>query len=448
MFQEIISYQNTFFNNTAYNFVKGTRRQAPEAGSNKFLGNIWDGIGDWVFWHTTPAKSLAEGNERDAGPQKSRYALETNAFAGNVFHDITGKYGAFKPSGQWHESFAEARRALQDTGAITHNLGVVAATAPMKDPANWDFSLAANSAAVDRGARVFVPWGLSMTVGEWSFYPAGNDPTRILDEHWHMASYYYSRDDYHTRPMFDLRGVNIGPDDYVAGPLEDWTKGALRFNGRDQYAVCADRVLSQSFDYTYKFRWDPSGRQETRAVAGRDFKSPQVHDSNFLLEAYFRTEPGATGGVVAEKRNGAGYSLGVTASGGVTFAVSNGGETVALRSGVAINDGRWHHVIAEADRTTKTFALYINGRKDCTGPGIGADRSLENRGDLYVGGTPGGRYFNGTIEFLRICLGTLADARTDIDELYAWQFYGPCLRDFTGREPHGRRDAGALEKTD
>ncbi len=33
MFQEIISYQNTFFNNTAYNFIRGTRRQAPQAGA-------------------------------------------------------------------------------------------------------------------------------------------------------------------------------------------------------------------------------------------------------------------------------------------------------------------------------------------------------------------------------------------------------------------------------
>ena len=52
----------------------------------------------------------------------------------------------------------------------------------------------------------------------------------------------------------------------------------------------------------------------------------------------------------------------------------------------------------------------------------------------------------GGLEFMRIALGTLADARTDIDELYAWQFDGPFLRDFTGRRPAGaRRDAGAIE---
>ncbi len=92
MFQEIIGYQNMFFNNTAYRFVKGSRRQAPQAGRDKFLGNIWDGIGDWVCWHTKPARTAADGNERDAGKIDTKYALETNAFTRNVFHDIAGKY--------------------------------------------------------------------------------------------------------------------------------------------------------------------------------------------------------------------------------------------------------------------------------------------------------------------------------------------------------------------
>jgi hypothetical protein len=46
---------------------------------------------------------------------------------------------------------------------------------------------------------------------------------------------------------------------------------------------------------------------------------------------------------------------------------------------------------------------------------------------------------------MRIALGILKDAKTDIKELYAWQFDGPFLRDFTGRKPKGKRDAGALE---
>ncbi|MDD4191436.1 MAG: laminin G domain-containing protein, partial [Mangrovibacterium sp.] len=446
MFQEIISYQNTFFNNTAYNFVKGSRRQAPQAGSNKYLGNIWDGIGDWVFWHTVPARSPIAGNEQDAGPQKGHYALETNAFSGNVFHDITGKYASFKPSGQWHETFEEARDVLRETQAIASDLGVVASLPPMKNPAKHDFSLAENSAATDMGAKVFVPWSLYAMVGEWNFYPAGDDPAKILDEHWYMTPYYVTRGDYYQKPMFHLRGVNIEKEDYVAGPLEDWTNGALRFNGLDQYAVCADSLLNKPFDYTVNFRWNRQGRKETYRVAGRDLKSPEIYDSNFLVEIYFKTDPGVTGGVLVKKMDTAGYSLEVNQRGGITFTIKGGGETARLESKARINDGRWHHVIAEADRASGRLTLYINGREDRRGSAIEQGIPLSNQGDLFVGGTPSGNYFKGTLDFLRIGLGTLADSRTDIDELVAWQFRGPFLKDFAGNEPAGKRDAGALEK--
>ena len=448
MFQEIISYENAFFNNTAYNFVKGTRRQAPQAGRNKYLGNLWDGIGDWVFWHTAPARSAAQGNEADAGPKKDHYALETNAFAGNIFYGITGKFAAFKPSGQWHESLDASRRALADTGALASSLGETATRPPMRNPAQHDFRLTDDSAALERGAKVFVPWSLYATVGEWHFYASPRDPTRLIDEHWYMAPYYVSRDDYHTKPTFPLTVVNVGIQDYVAGPLEDWTRGALNFNGTTRYATCPNRELDRALTYTVNFRWDRNRPPENRTATGRDFKSPQVHDSNFLIEIFFRTEPGATHGVLVEKRSGTGYALEVNANGGVTFTASAGGPPLKLPSKVAINDGRWHHVVAEADRAARSLTLYVNGRRDHSGPGPGADQSLANSGDLYVGGTPAGRHFRGTIDFLRLALGTLADAKTDIEELYAWEFDGPFLRDFASHAPHGQRDAGALEKMD
>jgi len=446
MFQEIISYQNAFFNNTAYNFVKGSRRQSPQAGSNKFLGNIWYGIGDWVFWHTVPAKSPVAGNEQDAGPQKDHYALETNAFSGNVFYDITGKYAAFKPSGQWHESFEEAQNVLEETKAVASDLGKVAPEPPLNNPEIHDFSLSKRSAAVDMGAKLFVPWSLYATVGEWNFYPAGDDPTHILDEHWYMTQYYVSRNDYYTKPMFHLKGVNISKADYVEGSLENWTKGALQLNGKDQYLVCADSTLNKTFDFTVKLRWHRAGQTETRHITGKDFKSPEVYDSNFLVELYFKAEPGTTGGVLAEKMDDAGYSLELNERGGLTFTIKSGGETAKLESESKVNDGEWQHVIAEANRNSNILTLYVNGKKDGIGVAIDKELSLDNSSDLFVGGTPSGRNFKGTFEFLRISLGTLADAMTDIDELYAWQFSGPFLKDFTGSEPVGIRDAGALEK--
>jgi len=74
--------------------------------------------------------------------------------------------------------------------------------------------------------------------------------------------------------------------------------------------------------------------------------------------------------------------------------------------------------------------------------------SLSNRGDFLVGGGPGLKHLACTIDFLRVCRGTLADARTSIEELYGWEFNGPQFRDFAGRAPEGKRDAGAIESVD
>jgi hypothetical protein len=71
----------------------------------------------------------------------------------------------------------------------------------------------------------------------------------------------------------------------------------------------------------------------------------------------------------------------------------------------------------------------------------GPDASLANDADLYVGGTPQGHNLDGAIDFMRIARSTLAD------ELYAWEFNGPFLYDFTGRErPADGGEAGAIDE--
>ena len=56
-----------------------------------------------------------------------------------------------------------------------------------------------------------------------------------------------------------------------------------------------------------------------------------------------------------------------------------------------------------------------------------------------------GEGFAGAIDFLRVCRSTLAESKTSIEELYAWEFDGPFLRDFANKAPaDGKRDAGAI----
>ncbi|HLX61491.1 MAG TPA: laminin G domain-containing protein [Planctomycetota bacterium] len=446
-FQEIFSYQNTFFNNTIYNFYTGSRRQEPSAGRNKYLGNIWEGIGDFVFRHSDPAKTAADGNAKDAGPQRSHFALNTNAYGRNFFHDIK-RIGTLEPSGRWLISFDDFKAALEKGKSMLSDLGEVSKTALLKDPAKGNFALAEGSAAIGKGVKVFVPWALCGVVGEWNFYHTGSDPANIIDEHWYMADYFVSREGYHERPMFPLKGVNIGADDYVQGPLEDWIPGALNFSpAKKQYATVSNEEMMKPFTFTdLKKSRHEGAKPEPCSVEGEALKNPQIYTSNMSIEVYFKTTPGHTGSVLMEKMKDSGYSLTINAEGKLSFSLKTPGGSSTLDSKSKINDGQWHHAIAEADRKAKTLTIYIDGHKDASGAGIDGTVSLSNDGDVYVGGTPDGRYFDGTLDFLRIAQGTLADADTTIEELYAWEFDGPQLRDFTGRKPAGARDAGAIEK--
>jgi len=158
-----------------------------------------------------------------------------------------------------------------------------------------------------------------------------------------------------------------------------------------------------------------------------------------------KAEPGASG-LLVQKMGEAGYALTVGADGTAVLTVKGPHASARLVGKQRVNDGRWHHVLAEVDRPAGKLRLYVDGTPDARGSGIGADVSLANAADLYVGGAPDGGCLACTIDFLRMAQGTLADADTTIGELYAWEFDGPFLQDFTGRQrDFGRSAAGAID---
>jgi hypothetical protein len=424
---------NDYFNNTAYKFATGHNCN-PSGGRHKYLGNLWVDISDQVFSHGKRYDDRTEHTQE--------YPYDSIAFARNVFHKISGDYGHFEFNGKSYKTAEAFSEALDKRNALATGCGVTTDTMPLRAPDRHDFRPTPDSAAIDRGARCFVPWSLYRMVGEWNFWRNNSDPTVILDQHFYAAPYYANRYVYHEQPTFPLKGVGIDAAGYVEGPLENWTRGALTLNGKDQYLSCANDVLAQTF--TYKAGRDG---KEKRTVAKEDFFSPAVRSSSFLLEFYLRLEPAQAGGVLMQKMDADnGFSLAIGPDGRPNMTLKASGKEAEAAGNQALNDGEWHHLIAEVDRRAGKINLYFDGRKDRSAPGLGGAASLYSPADLYVGGTPHGRCLPVTLEFARVSLGTLADARTTIEELYAWQFDGPHLRDFTGVKPaDGKRDAGAVE---
>jgi len=94
-FQEIHGFQNSIFNNTAYKFVNATRRQAPGAGRNKYLGNVFSDISEWVFYHATPPEGGFDPNAHHFDQSQS-FNHATGAYANNVLHAVRKHLGVFE----------------------------------------------------------------------------------------------------------------------------------------------------------------------------------------------------------------------------------------------------------------------------------------------------------------------------------------------------------------
>lgn len=542
-FQEIHGYLASVFNNTAYNFVIGSRRQGPEAGKNKYMGNIFSNIGNMVFRHAQPSKQQADPNAHDVGKIGSDYDHATNAYVNNLFYKIPQNMGAFESKGDWYANLDDMSKAMTARGTIG-NVGHISDQPVLTDPQQHNFT--PTTEARDQGVRMFVPWGLYATAGEWHFYHKGNDPTQIPDEHFHLQPNYVNRTDYHNQPRYDLTLVNGMESDYQPGPLEDWTHGSVVFDGAKRYATITQAALDAMLnpvvekatnkpsdwvtieapdllvpgkqtaikfnitkqvtgmqlradlnwmdtgnrfkgtnDYggkgvpitgkqtcTINFtpvdkpqlgnflltvwltptgNWDDrtdlyqfaisKGRPDDAYVA----RSPQIHNSNFIIEAYFRAQNKGKKAILLQKHDGkTGYALTLNPQGQIDFAIAANSQQAHVTSHIPIADGNWHHVLAECDRVQRTLRLYIDGKQEMSTVGLRAV-SLVNQADVYVGGSPAGDGLKGEMDFLRIAHGTLTDAQTSIEELYAWQFDGPFLHDFVGNKPIGRRDAGAIE---
>ncbi|MBI5724530.1 MAG: sigma-70 family RNA polymerase sigma factor [Planctomycetes bacterium] len=430
----VFGFMNQFFNNTIYHFDKAI--DGSSGNRSNILGNLMSDCKETFIGQNRPGDvSMLGGN--DTG-EMGRMGIPTMAYASNVFFGSPKSFGVvagISSSGAGGgaatvtgNTLDELRAALEAQKCRLATIGWMATEAPMADPAKKDYRPSANSGAKERGVKYFVPWSLARNVGEWNFFKSASNPKIVLGEGYYMTDEYVSRDMYYFVPRNDLNVSDCTAEDYVAGQLEDWIEGSLKFDGK-RVATLAHAEMTKTVGG--KNPYDGSKRETLDMGA-----------NNFLIEVYFKTEAGHTGGVLASKMAEAGYELAVGPDGGACLTIQAGGAKTSATSAVKVNDGNWHHVIVEADRAAGKAVIYVDGKAAGEGKldAVAKDAALSNTADFAVG-----KGLTGAIDFLRVCRATIAEAKTSIDELYAWEFDGPQSRDFCGNGIDGKRDAGAIE---
>lgn len=417
--QNIFSFENWFFHNSFHRFVVATRQQAPEAGRFRYLGNAFSDVTEMLYRHAEPIDGEPDPNASHY-TQGGTFDYKTLAYNKNVIHGLAGSVGVFEETGVVYKKPGPFSEALQRLRAQAGQSVKPIVGSPFQNPDAMDWR-PTDSLSGERGARIFVPWGLARTVGEWQFTRNNANPNEIIDEHWFMGAGYGDRSKYKDTPRYPLLGRELVSDSYLAGGMEDWTEGVLRLDGKTQWLRVPNDTL----------------KPEARTVS--------AEKTSLLVEASFRTVD-ASGVLVQKLGDGAGYSLRLR-DGKVSFVVSDGVGRLEVASEQKLSDDQWHHLIAEFDRPARSVRLYLNGKLVASQSGSELASSLANTSDFVVGGLENGGADDQLavdLDFLRISLSSFAESKTTIEELHAWQFHGPQQRDFAGQARDAKNLPGAL----
>ncbi len=415
-YNQVLGYYNMYVHNVAYNVASltgsGDGNLALD-GQNYYLANVSDST-ERQFDHTTRVSGI---------PFESFY---NNFFRGNVFQ---GTFVTNVPNTRFIFSFSQFVDKLNSYSPDISQVGFEASKRVFERAKSGDFRPTAASELIDQGVKFFAPFPLSSVVGEWNFCKHKVDSSLVKGENFYFTSEFTNRETYNKFPKNHLKAYGLTAGSFVKGNLEDFTEGALAFDGEQTYCSLKNDVTSKTI-----------------------CNNVDMTTNSFILEIYFKTASGHIGGALISKfgTSGYGYQIDVNAEGNARFSILNNGNAAFSQSGsVVVNDGNWHHLLIEANRPASSVKIYIdgtlaNGTSNGTLPATGV--SFTNTSDLLIGKNRDGNFFSGTLDFIRISKGTLADAKTTIDELYKWEFNGPFLHDIAGNEPIGKRDAGALER--
>ena len=417
------------FNNTFYKFGVGYQRHGTYPATDLFLGNIFEDIGD-MFMRLGRPRVNPDPNAKhmpDADPESGKAGADSptllQAFNSNVFSGTPKCFGVIEESGHMRSDLNDWKKALDSLHAIDSQSGVHVTNGVLRDPENNDFRLKKSHETEFQRVKTFVPWGLYACVGEWQFRLMDNEPNRIIDDHWYMDPSHHDRGMYRRVVRHNLYGENIAAEHFTKAPTENWRSSAVTLNGQDQSFSVSDKVMRLPVKWTQKKKQMSAPASERRTL--------DIDKQNLLIEIY-ATFNSASGGICGKMAD-AGYMLDLDNGKPRLQLKHNGAVMASATANAKINDNKWHHLVVEVDRQAGNIAFYINGKAvKATNSGTVSKASLSNNADFLLGKDHAAKHAALTVDFLRVAQGTLTDAETSIEELYAWQFAGPFLKDLFG----------------
>ncbi|MCX5939265.1 MAG: LamG domain-containing protein [Cyanobium sp. LacPavin_0920_WC12_MAG_62_9] len=123
-------------------------------------------------------------------------------------------------------------------------------------------------------------------------------------------------------------------------------------------------------------------------------------NSTYTLEAWIKPDVHATNGIVGWGPWGSGNSVNALRLGtGGTIHNYWWGNDLIVQSGISLTDGKWHHVAATFDGTTRS--IYVDGVLKGSDKPKGHNASTTTN-NLRIGSTNNGEYFDGSIDDVAI----------------------------------------------
>lgn len=253
-YMQVLGFYNMYVHNVAYNVGSltgsGDGNLAPD-GQNYYLANVGDST-KLAFDHTTRMSGI---------PFESFY---NNFFSGKLFE---GTFVTNSPNTRFKFTFGTFVDKLNSYMPDLGQVGFEASKRVFARSKSGDFRPTATSELVDQGVRFFAPFPLSRVVGEWHFLKHRADSSLIKGENFYFTSEFTNREKFNTVPKNHLKAYGLASGSFVKGNLEDFTKGALVFDGQTT--------------------WCGLKNTETSKTICNNMDMP----TSFILEAYFKTAP-------------------------------------------------------------------------------------------------------------------------------------------------------------